>query len=134
MGDGTKLIRGTFVFVDEVSEEETKGICCTCGVADKKSGLVYMPRTYFLAEPHEMEKDGEEISILVAKEQQVETMGDGKVKVSVTFFVVCPEDYNDAVFFLTGKYEFVERDSSKKIEPYSLSELENGETDLLFFR
>jgi len=61
-------------------------------------------------------------------------MGDGKQKVSVTFFVVCPEDYNDAVFFLTGKYEFVERDGSKKIEPYSLSELENGETDLLFFR
>ena len=134
LGDGTKLIKGTFVFVDEISEDEARGIRCTCGVADKKSGLVYAPRTYFLAEPHVMEKDGEEISVLVAAEQKVETVGEGKEKVSITFLFLCPENYDDAVFFITGKYESTERDYSEKREPYFLSELENGETDLLFFR
>ncbi len=134
LGDGTKIVKGTFVFVDEVSEDAASGIMCTCGIADKKTGLVYMPRTYFLAEPHVMEKDGEEISILVAVEQEVEVLDDGKEKVSMIYSIICPENYEDAVFFITGKYERTDRDSSEKREPYSLTELENGETDLVFFR
>lgn len=134
LGDGKKMIKGTLVFVDEVSGEEGRGIICTSGIADKKTGLVYMPRTYFLAEPHVMEKDGEEISILVAVEQEVEVLDDGKEKVSMIYSIICPEDYEDAVFFITGKYERTDRDSSEKREPYYLSELEKGETDLLFFR
>lgn len=134
LGDGTKRIKGTLVFVDEVSGDEARGITCTSGIADKKTGLVYVPRTYFLAEPHVMEKDGEEISILVAVEQEVEVLDDGREKISMTYSIVCPEDYEDAVFFLTGKYEIIDKDYSVKREPYFLNELENGKTDLLFFR
>jgi len=134
LGDGTKRIKGTLVFVDEVSGEEVRGITCTSGIADKKTGLVYVPRTYFLAEPHVMEKDGEEVSVLVTVEQEVEVIDDGSEKVSMIYSIICPEDYEDAVFFLTGKYERTDRDPSEKRKPYSLNELENGETELVFFR
>ncbi len=132
LGDGTKMIKGTFLGKVETSEAERRGMVCLCGIVDKKTGLVYPEQIPFLAEPHIMEKNGEEISILVSAEMASEFTDEGKL--GLTIMLICPEDYDDAVFFFTGDPEYTEIDYSEKAEPYSLRELEDNGTDLVFFR
>ena len=139
----TKKIKGTFSYIVEViSAEEVKTPLIKSGIADKKTGLVYPPQTYNVAERYAVEKDGEEFFISVGAEINEEDMGDGRIRVAVSFVLICPEDYEDAVFFQTGKYEAAEdnthdeteENSRDKEEAYSLNDLEHGATDLLFFR
>ena len=143
LGDKTKKIKGTFSYIVEViSAEEVKTPLIKSGIADKKTGLVYPPQTYNVAERYAVEKDGEEFFISVGAEINEEDMGDGRIRVAVSFVLICPEDYDDAVFFQTGKYEAAEdnthdeteENSRDKEEAYSLNDLEHGATDLLFFR
>ncbi len=137
LGDGTKRIKGTFTYVAEmISEMEVKVPNATCGIVDKKTGLVYPPRAYNLAEQYVVEKDGEEFSISVGAEISEEEIGDGKLGVTLSFILICPEDYNDAVFYVTCSDEITEEDStdSNKAEVFLLSEMDHGECELLFFR
>lgn len=130
LDDGTKLITGRFGFVDEVTETEYRGVSAKSGVVDKQTGLVYPVRTYGIAEPFVIEKDGEQRSILVGRDFLERE--DGNVDVVIS--VVCPEDYDDLVFFLTGNYMEEEVDYSKPAEVVSIRDLEHGETDLVFLR
>ena len=136
LGDGTKRITGSFTEMFElVSEEEAKIPYTKCGIADKKTGLVYWPRTYGVAEPYVLEKDGEKISILVGAKIE-EELGDGEGCSTISFTLICPEDYNDAVFYLTSGVEIKtdEEAFSNDPEVFSLNELKHGDCDLLFFR
>ena len=143
LGDGTKQIKGTFTYmVEMLSAEEAKTPLIKSGIVDKKTGLVYPPQTYNVAERYVVEKDGEEFFISVGAEISEEDMGDGKIRTSLSFVLICPEDYGDAVFFQTGKYETAEdsthdeaeENMRDKIRVYSLNDFDHGETDLLFFR
>ena len=130
LGDGTKHIKGTFMFKDEMTENEYRGISCKMGVVDKRTGLAYPTRTYNLAEPYVLEKDGEQFSILVGRELVEKEDG----CVDITISLICPEEYNDMVFFLTGNYLEEEVDYSKEVEVRSIRDIEHGETELLFLR
>ena len=130
LGDGTKQIRGTFSFDDEGSENEYRGISCRMGVVDKRTGLVYLTQIYNLAESYVLEKDGELFSVLIGREM-VEEVNE---RVDITISVICPEDYDDLVFFLTGNYMEENVDYSKKVEVCSIRDIEHGESDLLFLR
>ena len=83
-----------------------------------------------------LEKDGEEISILVGMEIVEEELGDGKIDSRTTFTLICPEDYNDGVFYLTADGDIDEDEHLYSNEPevFSLNELEHGEYELMFFR
>lgn len=136
LGDGTKQITWNVIeMLEMVSEDEVKIPYTRAGIADKRTGLVYRPRTYFLAESYVLMKEGEEVTILVGKEYVEEEMGDGTVKSSVTYSLICPEDYNDAVFFLTAEAEINEDEHTyfNELEVRSLNELKHGDCDLLFF-
>lgn len=131
LGDGTKQMIGRFAFEeDEITETEYRGVSAKSGVMDKRTGLVYPVRTYGIAEPFVIEKDGEQLSILVGRDFWEKD--DGNVDVVIS--VVCPEDYDDLVFFLTGNYMEEEVDYTKPAEVVSIRDIEHGETDLLFFR
>lgn len=130
LGDGTKHIKGKFMFEDEVTENEYRGICCKMGVVDKRTGLVYPTQTYNLAKTYVLEKEGEQFSVLVGRELIEKEVG----CVEITISVICPEDYDDLVFFLTGNYMEEEVDYTKPAEVKSIHDLEHGESDLLFLR
>lgn len=130
LGDGTKQIVGRFGYEDELTENEYRGVSTKSGVMDKRTGLIYPVRTYGAAEPFVIEKDGEQVSILVGREYL--EMEDGNVDVLIS--VVCPEDCEDFVFFLTGNDMTEVVDYSKPAEVKSIHDLEHGETDLLFFQ
>lgn len=138
LGDGTKKIKGTFTYMAEmISEGEVRVPFVRGGIADKKTGLVYPMRTYFLAETHVLEKDGEEFSILVSSEQMEEVTDDGNIRAEISYMLICPEDYEDAVFFLTGRTEEDESAEAKaynEAEVFSLNDMNHGESDLVFFR
>ncbi len=138
LGDGTKKMKGTFTYMAEmISEEEVRVPFVRGGIADKKTGLVYPMRTYFLAETHMLEKDGEEFSILVSSEQKEEVTDDGKIRAEISYVFICPEDYEDAVFFLTGRTEedgSAEAAAYNEAKVFSLNDMEHGESELMFFR
>lgn len=137
LGDGTKMIKGTFIeMLYMISKDEVKIPYKKYGIADKKTGLVYPARTYNLAEPYVLEKDGETITIFVGIELVEEELGDGKIESRTTFTLICPEDYNDGVFFLTAEVEIDEDEHLYSNEPevHSLNEIERGDYELLFFR
>lgn len=137
LGDGTKMIKGNFMeTLYMVSEDEVKIPYKKYGIADKKTGLAYPARTYNLAEPYVLEKDGEEISILVGIELVEEDLGDGKIDSRTTFTLICPEDYNDGVFYLTAAVEIDEDEHLYSNEPevFSLNELKHGDYELMFFQ
>ncbi len=138
LGDGTKKIKGSFTYITEMlSEDEVKVSFVRGGIADKKTGLVYPMRTYFLAESYVLEKDGEEFTILVSAEQMEEVIDDGNIRAEISYVLICPEDYEDAVFFLTGRNEEDESAEAKaynEAEVYSLNDIEHGEYELVFFR
>ena len=133
LGDGTKQIRGTFRYDDEGSENEYRGTSSKAGVMDKQTGLIYPTQTYNLANSYVLEKDGEQFSILVGKEYAEEAEGEN-VCIEVTISVICPEEYDDFVFYLTGNYMTEEADYTKKAEAFSIRDLEHGESDLVFLR
>jgi len=130
LGDGSKCIKGTYSFDDEVTETEYRGVSCRMGVVDKRTGLVYPTRTYNLAEPYVLEKAGEQFSILVGREYVEDENG----HVDITISVTCPEECDDFVFYLTGNYLEEEVDYSKKVEVCSIRDIKHGETDMVFLR
>lgn len=137
LGDGTKCIRWSFTDMAELESEaqEVRVPYTVSGIADKKTGLVYPTRTYNLAESYVLEKDGEEFAILVGVELDEEEMDDGKVRGTISYTLICPEDYGDAVFYLSCRDEIIdEYNYSDKEEVYSLHEIDQWECDLLFFR
>ena len=135
LGDGTKQIKGTFTYtVEMLSAEEAKMPQLKCGIVDKKTGLAYPLRAYNVAEQYVVEKDGEEFFISVGTETSEADMGDGTIKVALSFVLICPENYEDAVFFQTGKYENEEETTKGKAEVYSLRYFDERDCDLLFFR
>ena len=130
LGDGTKQIKSSFSFEDEISETEWRGTCCKMGMADKRTGLVYPVRTYDLAEPYVIEMNGEQESILVGKEYIEKEAG----SVTIVFSVICPENYDDTVFYITGNYERENYKYSNEAEVSSIRDIEHGESDLVFLR
>ncbi len=134
LGDGRKCMKGAFTFVGELhSTGEASMPYIQCGIADRKTGLVYPARTYDLAEPYLVEKDGKEMQITVGVELNEEVDG-GKIKAVLSFTLCCPEEYEDAVFYLTGDLETRDAGHSNEVEVYSLNEIDHGDCDLLFFR
>jgi len=137
LGDGTKRIKLTSVDMAEyLSEDEARVPYSRGGMVDKKTGVVYMPRMYGLAEEYVLAKDGEEISIIVATESVQEDLDDGKVRIEYSCMVICPEDFDDIVFYVTCNAEIREDENTYSNEPevFSLDEIERGDCDLLFFR
>jgi hypothetical protein len=136
LGNGTKRIKWSFSDIIElVSEDEARVPYTRCGVVDKKTGLVYRARTYNLAESYVLEKDGEKFSILVCLESVEEEIGDGKIRSTVSYTLICPEDYNDAVLYLTCRDEIVDDNTySNKEEVLPLHEFDDGKYELMFFR
>lgn len=137
LGDGTKRITWNVInLCEQISEVEVKIPYKLCCIADRKTGLVYPPRNYNLAESYVLEKDGEEISILVGMESEGEDLGDGKIESRTSFTLICPEDYNDGVLYLTADVEIGEDDHtySNESEVFSLNELEHGDYELMFFQ
>ena len=137
LGDGTKKITGTFTYMLEMlSETEAAVPWGFCGIADKKTGLNYPSRTYGLADSYVLEKNGENFFISIGVEVIEEDMGNGKRSSCMIFTLLCPEDYNDAVFFLTSEGEIYEDENTylNEVEVRSLSEIEHGKYDLLFFQ
>ena len=137
--DGTKVVRGSFVFPVELVENQETGVTsvkmmsCSAGVVDKKSGLVYPAYGYKLASPVVVKHGEEEISMMIAYEDSLSEDG----TYAHTFIITCPEDYNDYAFVLTGYYMDEEQDDESDVreqpEWKPLSEIEHGETDILFF-
>jgi len=137
LGDGTKQITWNVIeLCEQISEVEVKIPYKLCCIADRKTGLVYPPRNYNLAESYVLEKDGEEISILVGMEIAEEALGDGKIESRTTFTLICPEDYNDAVFYLTADVDIDDDEHTyfNEREVFSLNELKHGDYELMFFQ
>lgn len=137
LGDGTKQIKYTLTEeFQRVSESEVKVPYSKYGVVDKETGLVYPPRTYNLADSYVLEKNDEVFSISVGLECLEEDLGDGKWKATTTFTLVCPEDYNDAVLYLTADVEINEDEDVNWSERnvFSLNDIQHGECELLFFQ
>lgn len=134
LGDGTKQLTANYVFIDEISGDEGRSVACLCGVADKKTGMVFRPQTYYLADEFLIERNGQEITLFVGADFVTEKLENGNDKVTLSIVLICPEDYDDAVFFLTGRTELRNGDYAEKAEAYALDELKNGDTELLFFR
>ena len=137
LGNGIKQIKWSIIETYELmSEDEVKVPYGKGGIVDKKTGLVYRPRTYYLAEPFVLEKDGEEFTILVGLELMEEELGDGKIKSCHTYTLVCPEDYNDGVLYLTADVVIDEDEHMYSNEPevFSLNEVEHGDYELMFFQ
>ena len=128
-GDGTKIIRGKFTFMpDIVTEGRLEGGSSLTGFVDKKTGLSYRPFALYLAEQVMLEQDGRVVPLTVACE-----LAESEEEVTVTWTVVCPEDYEDAAFYITGNYldKEVSQKTLGKVVP--IDEVEHGESDLLFF-
>ena len=137
LGDGTKRIKmATVDMAEYLSENEAKVPYTRGGMVDKTTGVVYNPRTYGLAEEYVLEKDGKEISIVVAMENVEEDTDDGKRKLEFSCTVICPEDFDDIVFYQTSSAEIIEDENmySNETEVFSLDQIERGDCDLLFFR
>jgi len=139
LGDGTKKVQWVFSYTSQMlSEEEARVPFTIIGIADKKTGLCYGTRGYVLAEPYILEKDGVEMSILVGMDYTENLLDDGTLKSYVTYVLTCPEDYEDAVFFVTGDTRTEEEVKEKNknantIEVVSLDDIDHGECDILFF-
>ena len=137
--DGTKVIRGSFVYpVEMVVNQETgvtsvKAMSSTSGVVDKNSGLMYGGHGIRLANPVVVKHGEEEVAMMIAWDYSLSEDG----MLTSTFIVTCPESYNDVVFFITGYYidekSDTEPEEKKEWKWIPLSEIEHGETDMLFF-
>ena len=133
--DGTKVIRGSFVYpVEMVVNQETgvtsvKAMSSMVGIVDKKSGLAYGGYGHKLANPVLVKHGEEEIAMMIAREDSLSEDG----VLTSTFIVTCPETYNDVVFSVTGYYMDEEPEEKKEWKWIPLSEIEHGETDILFF-
>lgn len=130
LDDGRKLIRGSFIYpADIVTEEFEKGVSSISGIVDKKTGLCYYPFVGFLAEPVVLECDGEEIAMMIAAEDSF-TEDNRRIR---TYVITCPQDYEDPVFFITGNYQDKELREKRLGTWLPISEVEHGESDLVFF-
>lgn len=137
LGDGTKRITWNMIeLLEQTSEDEVKVPYKKCCIADRKTGLVYPARTYNLAEPYVLMKDGEEISIYVGVEIAEEALDGGKIDSRISYTLICPEDYDDGVFYLTADVKVDEDDHTyfNEREVFSLNELEHGDYELMFFQ
>ena len=54
--------------------------------------------------------------------------------VTIVFSVICPENYDDTVFYITGNYERENYKYSNEAEVSSIRDIEHGESDLVFLR
>ncbi len=135
LGDGIKKVQWVFSYTSQMpSEEEARVPFTISGIADKKTGLCYGTRGYCMAEPYILEKDGEEMSILVGMDYAEELRDDGTLKSYVTYVLTCPEDYEDAVLFVAGDKRTDEDAKFKNtVEVISLDDIDHGECDILFF-
>lgn len=130
LDDGRKQIRGSFIYpADIITEEFEKGVASISGVVDKKTGLCYCPFTGFLAEPVILDRDGEEIAMMIAAEESF-TEDNRGVR---SYVITCPQDYEDAAFYITGNYKDEELREKRVGHWMPISEVEHGESDMVFF-
>ena len=102
-GDGTKILKGTFTVIPEmIAEDEVKMVSSLNGVINKRTGKSFGDAANGLAIPYEIEWKGNKTTLLVARE--VAYSMEEEATVRITHTVVCPEDYDELVFYWTGKH------------------------------
>lgn len=127
--DGTKVIRGSFVYpADIVTEGTATEITAMSGVVDKKSGLVYTPKGIRLANPVVIKHGEEKIPVFISWDGNISEDGE----VTYVYVITCPETYNDFAFYITGNYLDEELNQKRSGNWIPLSEIEHGETDMVF--
>lgn len=127
--DGTKVIRGSFVYpADIVTEGTATEITAMSGVVDKKSGLVYTPKGIKLANPVVIKHGEEKIPVFISWDGNISEDGE----VTYVCVITCPETYNDFAFYITGNYLDEELNQKRRGNWIPLSEIEHGETDMVF--
>jgi len=129
--DGRKQIRGSFIYpADIMTDEFVKMVTGISGVVDKKTGLSYCPHAIFLAEQVVLDQGGEEVSMMIAEEENWSEDN----SFTLTYVVTCPEDYEDVAFFITGNYRNEELREKRLGNWLPISEVEHGESDIVFFQ
>jgi len=129
--DGRKQIRGSFTLPKDIETEEfVKWATSLSGVVDKKTGLSYCPSVSMLAENVLLDRGGEEISMMIATEEK--WTEDNRCILS--YVVTCPKEYEDIAFYITGNYGDAALREKRKGHWLPISEVEHGESDMVFFQ
>lgn len=130
-GDGTKIMTATFCYTPEHSSEGALIMPYSIsGVVDKRTGALYSPRAYSLAEPHTVNGENGVFSLTVATETRDTMEEDGKIR--VVYVVGCPEAYEDIAFYWTG-YDRTLYLDTPTWSVDSIVRLKKGDSELLFF-
>lgn len=131
--DGKKVIQATFEFTPKFTLDGA-GDWTTwyLGFVDQQTGMSYVPFTYGMAEEYTIQQGSKKITLTMATEGKDTTLTDGKLV--WIFTVVCPEDYNDAVFYISGNYKSEEMDEKRPGNLMPIAEVDHGESDMLFFK
>lgn len=131
IGDGKKRVYGRFYYPAYIETEgNVTGIVSVSGFVDTRTGFTYFPSVQSLAEPVVLCRDEEEISAWIGYETMV--LGDNRM--ILTYVVTCPEDYEEIAFFITGNYMNEELQQKRVGNWMHISDIEHGESDMVFFQ
>jgi len=128
-GDGTKTIVATICDYPHAFENGWLTLSYYAGIIDRQTGIGYTPAENGTVDLV-FQRSGEDIKLSLTTER----IGLGQQPfASCTFTVTCPEDYDDAIFYLTGNESMIHYTEELMDRYRSVIYLKQGQSDLLFF-
>lgn len=128
-GDGTKTITADVITVPHVFEDFSWSASSMCGFVDIKTGKSFFPSFDNYDQEMYLRRDNENIKMTLRFEYEAPSLTCPYVR--FTFTLVCPEDYMDAAFYLTGNGPEDDDFTSRFGNWVLLKLLRNGNSDMV---
>lgn len=128
-GDGTKTITADVLTVPHVFEDFSWSASSMCGFVDIKTGKSFFPSFDNYDQEMYLRRDNENIKMTLRFEYEAPSLTYPYVR--FTFTLVCPEDYMDAAFYLTGNGPEQDDFTSRFGNWVLLKLLRNGNSDMV---
>lgn len=128
-GDGTKTITADVITVPHVFEDFSWSASSMCGFVDIKTGKSFFPSFDNYDQEIYLRRDNENIKMTLRFEYEAPSLTCPYVR--FTFTLVCPSDYMDAAFYLTGNGPEDDDFTSRFGNWVLLKLLRNGNSDMV---
>ncbi len=110
------------------------------GFVDKRTGIIYSPQAPGMAREVTLDRGNETIELLVGyslyepTEDELSLSLETEPYIMLTMAVVCPEDFDDTVFYLCGNYKDEEKNKLIEEKWVMPEEIPYGDSDIMFFQ
>ena len=130
-GDGTKTIVATICDYPYVFDNGWMTLSYNAGIVDRQTGIGYTPEEGDSTTDIVFQRTDEDIELSLLTERVV--LSQEQPYSSCKFTIICPEDFDDVVFYLTGSEPNNDPVEDPAGKYRSVLFMEQGESDLVFF-